>query len=193
MHAYLFSIIAKYQNEGTLHNKRLFRKLSHTFQPKRRHFQGNKQWKMMSFREWHRHTQEKRTRCATIRSRSYDRPISTSDAPPLSCRRLVADRLTESMMTNFLHAARKGMSIVTWEKPVFIHGNLIWNLKKLIKWSKYKEEVELIEASVGCVSRPSRKITLFELSKKKTDVTRLSTYAHDSRKRFRINSLSRYF
>ena len=151
--------------------------------------------KMMPFREWHRHTQEKRTRCATIRSRSYmyDRPISTSDAPPLSCRRLVADRLTESMMTNFLHAARKGMSIVTWEKPVFIHGNLIWNLKKLIKWSKYKEEVELIEASVGCVSRPNRKITLFELSKKKTDVTRLSTYAHDSRKRFRINSLSRYF
>ena len=190
---YLFSIIAKYQNEGTLHNKRLFRKLSHTFQPKRRHFQGNKQWKMMSFREWHRHTQEKRTRCATIRSRSYDRPISTSAAPPLSCRRLVADRLTESMMTNFLHAARKGMSIVTWEKPVFIHGNLIWNLKKLIKWSKYEEEVELIEASVGCVSRPNRKITLFELSKKKTDVTRLSTYAHDSRKRFRINSLSRYF
>ena len=193
MHAYLFSIIAKYQNEGTLHNKRLFRKLSHTFQPRRQHFQGNKQWKMMSFREWHRHTQEKRTRCGTIRSQSYDRPISTSDAPPLSCRRLVADRLTESMMTNFLHAARKGMSIVTWEKPVFIHGNLIWNLKKLIKWSKYKEEVELIEASVGCVSRPNRKITLFELSKKKTDVTRLSTYAHDSRKRFRINSLSRYF
>ena len=189
---YLFSIIAKYQNEGTLHNKRLFRKLSHTYQPKRRHFQGNKQWKMMSFREWHRFTQEKRTRSATIRSRTYDRPISTSDAP-LSCRRLVAGRLTESMITNFLHAARKGMSIVRWEKPVFIHGNLIWNLKKLIKWSKYKEEVELIEASVGCVSRPSRKITLFELSKKKTDVTRLSTYAHDSRKRFRINSLSRYF
>ena len=190
---YLFSIIAKYQNEGTLHNKRLFRKLSHTFQPKRRHFQGNKQWKMMPFREWHRHTQEKRTRCATIRSRTYDHPISTSDALPLSCRRLAAGRLTESMMTNFLHAARKGMSIVTWEKPVFIHGNLIWNLKKLIKWSKYKEEVELIEASVGCVSRPNRKITLFELSKKKTDVTRLSTYAHDSRKRFRINSLSRCF
>ena len=67
---YLFSIIAKYQNKGTLHNKRLFRKLSHTFQPKRRHFQGNKQWKMMPFREWHRHTQEKRTRSATIRSRT---------------------------------------------------------------------------------------------------------------------------
>ena len=179
MHAYLFSIIAKYQNEGTLHNKRLFRKLSHTFQPKRRHFQGNKQWKMMSFKELHRYTQEN--------------PISTPDAPPLRCRRLVADRLTESMMTNFLHAARKGMSIVRWEKPVFIHGNLIWNLKKLIKWSKYKEEVELIEASVGCVSRLRRKITLFEQSKKKTNVTRLSTYADDSRKRFRINSLSRYF
>ena len=119
VHVCLFSIIAKYQNEGTLHNKRLFRKLSHTFQPKRRHFQGNKQWKMMSFREWHRYTQEKRTRCATIRSRSYDRPISTSEAPPLSCRRLVADRLTESMMTNFLHAARKGMSIVRWGKPIF--------------------------------------------------------------------------
>ena len=60
---------------------------------------------MMSFREWHRYTQEKRTRCAKIRSR-------------------------------------------TWLR---------------------------------------RKITLFKQNKKKTDVTRLSTYAHDFRKRFQIN------
>ena len=35
--------------------------------------------------------------------------------------------------------------------------------------------------------RLRRKITLFKQNKKKTDVTRLSTYAHDSRKRFQIN------
>ena len=86
----------------------------------------------MSFREWHRYTQEKRTRCAKIRSRTCN---------------------------NNIH----------------------------LQLSKYKEEFELIWASVGCVSRLRRKITLFKQNKKKTDVTRLSTYAHDSRKRFQIN------
>ena len=65
---------------------------------------------------------------------------------------------------------------------------VIWfDIWKRIKLSKYKEEFELIWASVGCVSSLRRKITLFKQYKKKTDVTRLTTYAHDSRKRFQIN------
>ena len=127
---FLSSLNIRMKGHRALRHKRLFRKLPHTFRPKRRHFQGNKQWKMISFREWHRYTQEKRTRLATNRSQTYNRLISTSDALPLSCRRLMAGRSTRFMMTNFLHAAWIGMSIVRWEKPDFIHGNLSWNLKQ---------------------------------------------------------------
>ena len=60
------------------------------------------------------YTRRERTLSALNKNRTYDLRIRTSDASPMSYRRLVAGklgRLTTSIVTNFPHAASIGVWI----------------------------------------------------------------------------------